>query len=152
MKESSTHKFGMELPEVTTKLLIELVDRKEEAKRCKTSVMKVTLFLIVLVIVLLFYIFVVKQGALSHFSSGMFPSILSDPFVWLLVIGLIVGFFRLKQVTRKYEEADDDYEALRCELIDRSEELWPKLAYWDIRHHLFEHLETEYEINLYFKQ
>ncbi|HEU5138951.1 MAG TPA: DUF2663 family protein [Bacillales bacterium] len=152
MEEFKGQRFGMDLPEITIKLLSELVDRKEEAKRCKTGVMKVTLFLIVLFAVLLFYTFVVKQGVLSHLSSGMFPSILSDPFIWLLVIGMVIGFFRLKQVTRKYEEAEDDYEALRCELIDRSEELWPKLDYWKNRHHLFKHLEMEHEINLYHKQ
>lgn len=152
MKEITAEQFGKHMPAVTAKVLQELMDRKDEVTRWKNAAAKATLFLFVLLAVFLFYVFVIKQGLLSRFSPGMFRETLSDPFIWLLAIGLIACFFRLRHVTAKYEEADDDYEALRCELIERSTELWPKLDQWEGRDRYFAYLENEYDINLYFKE
>lgn len=151
MKGMSGEPFDNHVSEVALKVVNELIERKREEARCKSVVVKTGLFLVMMFAVFLFYILTSKQELLSQFSFDAFRIAFSDPFVWLLLLGLIIGFFRFQHVTKEYEEADDDYEELRTELIERSEELWSEPVEWKNRHRVFAFLEEEYDINLYHK-
>jgi succinate dehydrogenase hydrophobic anchor subunit len=152
MKGMTKNSFDNDVPEVARKAVNELIERKREEARCKSAVVKTGLFLVMVFAVFLFYILSAKQELFSQFSFDAFRGAFSDPFIWLLFLGLIVGFFRLQYVTKEYEEADEDYEALRTELIERSEELWSEPVEWQNRHRVFAFLEEEYDINLYHKK
>lgn len=152
MEETTAKQFGSPMPEVTEKVLKELIKRKDEEKRWKSAVSKAGLILIILFAFLMFYFFSAKQGLMDRFSFTAFhAAVFSDPILWLFGLGLLFGFFRLQHVSKKYEEADDDFEELRCELIERSEELWSEPEEWRNRHHIFTLLEEEYGINLFHK-
>lgn len=68
----------------------------------------------------------------------------------LFLILLCVGSFGIFGICRKkYDKADKEFHALRCEVIRRSEELWPTDREWEERFKLYEWIEKEHDINLY---
>ena len=52
----------------------------------------------------------------------------------------------LKQQKDKKEK---EYQELRCEIVNRSKDLWKKEEHWKNRHIDFEAMKKTYDINLY---
>ncbi len=52
---------------------------------------------------------------------------------------------------KKYKKADDDYEAIRSDFIDRNEEWWSDEEQWEKRHIVFEFMKKNYNINIFHK-
>lgn len=144
-------RFENLVPEVTGKVLHELVKRKKEEKRWKRAVGRTGMLLIALFAGLFLYFILEKQSIMDRFSFTAFLSVFSDPYLCLFGMGLFLGFVRLQYVSKKYEDADDDFEELRCEIIDRGEELWSEPEEWRNRYHIFSLLEKEHDINLFHK-
>lgn len=57
--------------------------------------------------------------------------------------GWLVSFYK-----KKSEKAEQDFHALRCELIQKSSELLQKET-WEKRHILYAWLKDKYDISLY---
>ncbi|HET7578587.1 MAG TPA: DUF2663 family protein [Bacillales bacterium] len=151
MDEITAEQFGKRISEVTLRVLNELVERKLEEKQCKSAVTRAGLFLMMVFVAFLLYIWSARERLFDGFSLAAFSAAFSDPFLWILAAALLFGFFHLQHVSKKYEDADEDFEELRCELVDRSEELWSDPEQWKNRHHVFLYLEKEYRINLFHK-
>jgi hypothetical protein len=49
----------------------------------------------------------------------------------------------------KKEKAEKEFHALRCEIIDKSKDLWKKEESWTSRHLVFEMMKKTFDINLY---
>lgn len=70
----------------------------------------------------------------------------SNNMLYLFMLFGLVGYMNvLKKKVDKYEK---EYHALRCEIIDKSTDLW-KGEGWEKRHLVFEMMKKEYDINLY---
>lgn len=151
MEKLTAEQFGEQVPEVTRISLNELIERKQEKNRFKLAGTKAAIFLIVVFALLLLYTSITKQELLSRFSQQVFQSVVSDPIVLLLVGCVLFGFMQMQYFSKKHQEADDDFETLRFDLIERSEELWPDFKQWNNRHVVFAYMNETYDINLYHK-
>ncbi|MEW8986220.1 MAG: DUF2663 family protein, partial [Bacillus sp. (in: firmicutes)] len=49
----------------------------------------------------------------------------------------------------KRDKAEKEFHALRCEIIDKSKDLWRKEEAWSNRHLVFEMMKKNYDINLF---
>ena len=47
------------------------------------------------------------------------------------------------------DKAEKEFHALRCEIVDRSKDLWKREEVWRERHKIFNVLKENYGINLY---
>ncbi|MDZ5471171.1 YpbF family protein (plasmid) [Bacillus sp. 31A1R] len=68
----------------------------------------------------------------------------------LYILVFIVGLYGLMNLLReKREKAEKEYHALRCEIIDKSKDLWKREEAWRTRHHVYEMMKKNYDINLF---
>jgi hypothetical protein len=47
------------------------------------------------------------------------------------------------------DKKEKEYQELRCEIVNRSKDLWKKEEHWKNRHFDFEVMKKTYDINLY---
>lgn len=152
MNGLAADQFGEQVDEVTRKVLNELIERKQEEKRWQQSVMRTALFLLVLFSAMLVYFFFFRHD--ENVVSAVFgfrESMVSNPTFMVLTCLLIVGLMRLKHVSKEHDDADDDFEDLRCEFIERSEDFFSEQEQWRNRHLIFDYFQKEYDINLFHK-
>ncbi|WP_428908962.1 YpbF family protein [Niallia sp. Krafla_26] len=68
----------------------------------------------------------------------------------LYMLMVVIGLFGLMNVYRqKRDKAEKEFHLLRCEIIDKSKDLWSKEDEWKNRHIVFEMMKKNYDINLY---
>ncbi len=134
---------------VTKQMLINVVKRKqilEQYKKKHHFAMYCTIFLTLGYFIYL-YITVVKPYSYSF--SSMFTAYVSNT-VNLYLLIITMGTYGLMNVFRqKRDKSEKEFHALRCEIIDKSKELWKKEESWNNRHRVFEMMKKTYNINLY---
>jgi hypothetical protein len=64
----------------------------------------------------------------------------------LTLMGIYLGMNVLRKQREKFEK---EFHGLRCEIVDRSKDLWKKEEEWKSRHIVFEMMKKEYDINLF---
>jgi hypothetical protein len=134
--------------QATKQMLHNLIERKQKFDNFKkrhlilmwTSVFISFLFMYYLSRVLFNpYSFSFEALVSAFVSSSLFINLS------LLCIGL---FGATKVLYTKKEKAEKEYHELRCEIIDRSKDLWKDEA-WKKRHKIYELMKSEWDINLY---
>lgn len=68
-------------------------------------------------------------------------------FTYLFIVGAIL-FGSVKIFYERKEKAEQEYQDLRCEIIDKSRDLWQEDS-WSDRYQIFEQIKMEYDINLF---
>lgn len=149
MKKQSSGGFSGTVSEVTLKLLDTLIERKGEEQHWKRAKVRLGIFQIVFMAAAVFYLFISESAV--QFSLEMLMTAFQDAVVLFLFLVFISSFILMIHFYKKHEEAEDDYENLRTEIIERCEELWSEPDEWNSRHHVFAYLEREHDINLYYK-
>jgi hypothetical protein len=97
----------------------------------------------------LLYLYKTIISNYSYSFLEMFSVFLQrDINLWFLVT--TIGMYGLMNFLKtKREKAEKEYHALRCEIVDRSKDLWKKEEEWKSRHLVFEMMKEKYDINLY---
>ncbi|PLS16380.1 DUF2663 domain-containing protein [Bacillus sp. M6-12] len=134
--------------EATKQMLQSVVDRKRKFDKYKRNHLISLWASIALAGMFLSYIYVYIAKPYSYSFFAMFSAFVDefDHFIFLIaVIGLYGYMLVLKQ---KLDKAEKEYHALRCEIIDRSKDLWRDQA-WKTRHKVYESMKKNYDINLY---
>lgn len=94
-----------------------------------------------------FYFHIAQQNAYSFFA--MFSASVND-LTNVFLLGLTIGMYGTMNVLKQQrEKKEKEYHDLRGEIVDRSKDLWKKEGYWENRHHAFEMMKKNYDINLY---
>jgi hypothetical protein len=94
-----------------------------------------------------FYFYIAKQNSYSFFS--IFSASIND-MVNMLLLGLTILMYGTMNILKQQrEKKEKEYHDLRCEIVDRSKDLWKKEGYWENRHLVFEMMKKNYDINLY---
>lgn len=137
------------LSDMTYEILRELVARKNQADRLKQ---KSTAAGIVLIAVLLsaagfFFFFNINIPSSLHDLSQM----LRRPMMWLIGGSLAVFSCFYLKMQRETAEAEDDFDELRAQVIDRASELWPREPDGQLRTAVMQDLLHEQDINLFYK-
>jgi hypothetical protein len=110
-------------------------------------------FSIVLTLVLTSWFLSYFYHLIGNYSSYSFLDLFSifigqeiNVLFLLTIIGIYFGMNVLKKQRDKFEK---EFHGLRCEIVDRSKDLWKKEEEWKNRHVVFEMMKKEYDINLF---
>jgi hypothetical protein len=133
----------------TKQMLQNVVKRKKKFDEFKAKhlfVMSCTLFFTLIYFIYL-YLTIVKP--FSYSFSAMFSAYVGNSAnLYFLIITM--GTYGLMNLFRgKMEKAEKEFHAIRCEIIDKSKDLWNKEEAWNNRHLVFEMMKKTYDINLF---
>ena len=134
--------------EATKQMLQNLIKRKKKLDKLHKKQM-VVLWFFFLYAILFIYLF--YERLLVPFSDSAFQIISTFFNSRIMMILLLAGAGLLGAVKIFHDQkdkAEEEFHALRCEIIDKSKDLWKNEA-WDNRHKLFEIMKKNYGINLY---
>lgn len=138
------------LTDYATKVMLQnVIKRKKAYEEFKRRHFWTTLAMLVLSLLFIVYVYItfVKPYSYSFFDMFMrFISQSSSLFYSLVVFGTYGYMLILK---KKMDKAEKEFHALRCEIVDRSKDLWKHEEAWKERHKIFKVLKDNYEINLY---
>lgn len=145
------HSIAMldETDQATKKMLQNVINRKRKfdyLKRKHYWTTIVSLILGFLLIVYLYY-FVVQPYSYSFFA--MFSYFVSKPtsFVYFALVFGMYGYMLV--LKKKADKAEKEFHALRCEIVDKSKDLWKQESAWKHRHVIFKVMKDQYDINLF---
>ncbi|GGL46939.1 DUF2663 family protein [Sporolactobacillus putidus] len=137
------------LPGMTYEILTELVKRKEKEKIWKKKESLYGLCLILSSSGLILFMFFFQKGRIESLSGLI--QFLNNPVSWVLGGASFVAAFVFLRTHRESESAEDDFDELRKEVIDRGEELWPKEPDGSTRYTVMQFLLKKKGINLFYK-
>lgn len=133
----------------TKQMLVNVVKRKKKFDDFKFNHNLSILLTLLISASFLFYIYKTIVTSYSYSFLEMFSAFLQRDFnLWYLVT--TIGMYGLMNLLKtKREKAEKEYHALRCEIVDRSKDLWKKEEEWKSRHLVFEMMKKEFDINLF---
>ena len=96
-------------------------------------------------------IYVYKQILIpySYAFTAMYNHFFGNGFIILGILILAFMYGGMLYYKKKMDKAEKEYHALRCEIVDRSKDLWKSEMAWKNRHLLFNKFKDLYDINLY---
>jgi Protein of unknown function (DUF2663) len=136
--------------QLTSIVLAQLVEKKTEKDRWKKAINQWGLSMIFVVLATLVYLYFFILPDASTFENPL-TLMFSDEMVWICTGFIIFSSFNMIWMKKKYKKADEDFEAIRSDFIDRNEEWWSDEEQWEQRHIVFEFMKKEYNINIFHK-
>ncbi|WML45146.1 YpbF family protein [Neobacillus sp. PS3-40] len=140
----------LEHTDQATKQMLENVRKRkvkfDKSKRLHTISIWATL---VLTSIYFIYLYFTIAKLYSYSFAAMFSAFVNDSnnLSFLVVTVGLYGFMNV--LKQKKEKKEKEFHELRCEIVDRSKDLWKKEMEWKNRHIVFEMMKTNYDINLY---
>jgi len=147
--ESSIINLDERTDQATRKVLQKVVERKQRYEQLKSRHLIVMWSTILISFFYFIYLYYYLFQPYSYSFSAIFSSYVnqsSNLYMLIFIIGLY-GFMNL--IRGKRDKAEKEFHALRCEIIDKSKDLWKKEDEWKNRHIVFELMKKLYDINLY---
>jgi hypothetical protein len=95
------------------------------------------------------YLYITIAKLYSYSFAAMFSAFVNDSNNLTFLV-LTVGLYGFMNVLKqKMDKKEKEFHELRCEIVDRSKDLWKKEEEWKNRHVIFEMMKNNYDINLY---
>lgn len=147
--ESSILLLDEKTDQATKQMLENVVKRKKKfdmyKRRHKMSIWGMLFFVSIFFV----YLYVTIAKIYSYSFAAMFSAFVNDSNNLFFLISA-VGMYGLMNLLReKKEKTEKEFHELRCEIVDRSKDLWKKEEEWKNRHIVFEMMKKNYDINLY---
>ncbi|TMU86723.1 DUF2663 family protein [Bacillus sp. BHET2] len=146
--ERGKQDFGEWTDHATRQMLHNLIEKKQTFDKAKTLHLYTLWGTMFASFYFLYYLTKFVLGPFSYSFAAMFSVFVSNTFHLLLAMVLVGLFGASKILYDKKEKKEKEFHALRCEVIDRSKDLWKEEA-WKKRHQVFEQLKKEWDINLF---
>lgn len=147
---STIDQLDEKITDHATKVMLKnVVKRKEKFDQLKRKhfwTVIVSLLLGLLLIIYLYY-FIVLPYSYSFFE--MFFYFIRNPNALPYFVAVFGTYGYMIVLKRKMDKAEKEYHALRCEIVDRSKDLWKQEQAWKSRHTVFDMMKEKYDINLY---
>jgi hypothetical protein len=138
---------------ITFTILSELIKRKKEKDKWKSRESISGLVLTICVGIMIIYVFFFHPGMLS--SMHDLKALIGRPFSWAYVALCVALILLFTYCHGEREDAEDDYDELRDEIIERTDELWindePDTNGDTDRFHILSLLKKKFDINLFYK-
>lgn len=134
--------------EATKQMLQNLIERKRKLDKLHKKQM---FFLSLFFLYTFLFIYLFYKKLLIPYSDSAFQIISSFFDSRMMLLLLLAGAALLGAVKifrDQKDKAEEEFHALRCEIIDKSKDLWKNDA-WEKRHKIFEMMERKFGINLY---
>jgi hypothetical protein len=147
--ESSIIRLDERTDQATRKMLQKVVERKEKYDRLASRHLIVMWSTILISFFYFIYLYYYLFQPYSYSFSAIFSSYVnqtSNLYLLIFIIGLY-GYMNL--IRGKRDKAEKEFHALRCEIIDKSKDLWKKEDEWKNRHIVFEMMKENFDINLF---
>jgi hypothetical protein len=129
-------------------MLQNLIERKRKLDKLHKKQM---FFLSLFFLYTFLFIYLFYKKLLIPYSDSAFQIISSFFDSRMMMLLLLAGAALLGAVKifrDQKDKAEEEFHALRCEIIDKSKDLWKNDA-WENRHKIFEMMERKFGINLY---
>ncbi|WP_167815170.1 DUF2663 family protein [Sporolactobacillus shoreae] len=137
------------LPALAYEILKELEKRKLKENHWKKRRSVTGFFLILTNSAFVLYLLVFEGRSMASLHG--LNLMVREPEVLLLgVSGLLILFIYMR-TQKEAKDAEDDFDELREEMIDRAWELWPKEPDGSGRYEIMQYLLKEMDINLFYK-
>lgn len=147
--ESSILLLDDRTDQATKQMLHNVVQRKKKFEAFKSKHMYVMWITIFLASFYFLHLLISVGKPYSYSFASMFSAFVSNSVNFYLLM-LIMGAYGFMNLLReKRDKAEKEFHALRCEIIDKSKDLWKKEDAWSNRHHVYEMMKKTFDINLY---
>lgn len=136
--------------EVAKQMLLGVIEKKEKWDRWKTKVKLLQIATAVGGIAFLAYVVfgIVLSPRPASSKVVVFFGETSHLFL-LFLFGTAIFVMNVYQ--KKCDKAEEEFHALRCEIIQKSADLWRADDEWKKRHEWFTVLKTKYDIDLFYE-
>jgi hypothetical protein len=147
--ESSIIMLDERTDQATRRMLQKVVERKQRYDHLKSRHLLVMWSTIFISFGYFVYLYYNLFQPFSYSFAVVFSNFVNQSSNLYCLI-LIIGLYGLMNVIRgKRDKAEKEFHALRCEIIDKSKDLWKKEDAWKNRHLVFEMMKENYDINLF---
>ena len=123
--------------------------KKHQKKEAELTFYKGALILIAALF--LAYVFIFTVLPYRFYYSSMISVLINDVYHYIFVGMLVTIHYRLKFLDKKADKAEQEFNALRREVIQRTEELWPEGEKRNNRHRFLKEMLEKHNINLYYE-
>lgn len=136
--------------EATRKMIQHLIKKKKKFDHYQSLHFFLLSFFILYCLTFLLIVYTVIIIPNEYSVIEVISSFLGTSYIMFLFMISVLLFGAIKIYYEKKEKAEAEYHDLRCEIIEKSQDLW-KEKYWHDRHLFFDQLKKEYDINLYYE-
>ncbi len=135
--------------QATKQMLNNVVKKKRKYEDFKKKHLMVMILTMGMAMLFLLYLYQTSIRPYSYSFYEIFSAFISHSANLYLFV-FTGGLFGLMNLLReKRDKAEKEFHALRCEIIDKSKDLWKKEDEWKNRHIVFEMMKKKFDINLY---
>ena len=135
--------------QATKRMLQNVVDRKRKFEALKKKHYWTTIAALALGFFLLVYVYYFYIEPYSYSLFDVLMKFVADTKSFIYCAAAIGADGYMLILKKELDKAEKEYHALRCEIVDRSKDLWKQEKAWKARHHIFDIMKREYDINLY---
>lgn len=134
---------------VTKQILENVVKRKKKFDLYKQRHTKIVWSTLLFVSLFFAYLYFTIARNYSHSFAAMFTAFIKDVNNLFFLMAAVGSYGYMNLIKGKMEKAEKEFHELRCEIVDRSRDLWNKEDQWKNRHLIFEMMKKNFGINLY---
>ncbi|MEH7107376.1 MULTISPECIES: DUF2663 family protein [Bacillaceae] len=141
---------SLEYTDEATKQMLENVRKRKDKfdKAEKKHFISIYATLLLALIYFVYFYFTIAKYY-SYSFMAMFTASVNDQVNIVLLALTIIGYGSMNVLKQQKEKKEKEYQELRCEIVDRSKDLWKKEEQWNNRHIVFDVMKKAYDINLY---
>jgi hypothetical protein len=147
--EAPIHSLDDKTDQATKQILENVVKRKRKFDMYKKRHTVTIWITIVIVSFFLLYMYFTIARSYSYSFAAMFSAFVDDTNNLFFLIASVGMYGYMNLLKEKKEKAEKEFHDLRCEIVDRSKDLWKQEEAWKNRHLVFEMMKKNYDINLY---
>ena len=139
------------LDKVAREMIQGVIEKKKKIDHLHstTILLRTVTFLGFSIFVIYFMLYIVYP---NEFMVGLIIDDFLNRHVHLFVLLFLFSLYWLARCyQKKHEDAENEFHALRCEIIQKSADLWKDEREWRERYKLFEVLKQKYDINLFYE-
>ncbi|MDQ0157197.1 YpbF family protein [Robertmurraya andreesenii] len=147
--ESSIILLDDRTDQATKQMLQKVVERKKKFDVFTFRHLLVMWTTVISAFLYFYYLYDTIAVPYSYSFAAMFSAFFNQTYnlYAMILIGGLYGLMNL--LKEKKDKAEKEYHALRCEIIDKSKDLWKNEDAWKNRHLVFEMMKKNFDINLY---
>ncbi|WP_409270500.1 YpbF family protein [Neobacillus sp. SCS-31] len=147
--ENSIKMLDHRTDHATRQMLENVVKRKRKFEKAKSRHHMAIFATLVMASAFLAYLYTGVIQEYSYSVYAMFSAFVRKSASVYFLVGTVSLYGLMIMLKEQRDKKEKEYHDLRCEIVDRSKDLWKKEDEWKSRHIVFEMMKREFDINLY---
>lgn len=147
--EQSIRNLDESTDEATKMMLQKVVDKRRKYTRLKGQHLIVLWLTSIIACLFFLYVYETIIQPYGYSFAAMFSAFIQKTEHLYMLFVFIGGYGTMNLLRTKRDDAEQEYDELRCEIIDKSSDLWCDKDAWKQRHRVYEMMLQKYDINLY---